>query len=357
MTRRRAAADTGDADGPAGAGWWPLVTVMIDNYNYGRYLRAATDSALEQSYPRVEVLVVDDGSTDESRELIAGYGDRVRSVLLTNGGQAAAVNAGLPHVRGELLLLLDSDDVLDPDTVEWVVAEFRGDPACVRVQYRLRVIDGDGRETGEVMPPARVPLLAGDLRPQLARFRGWRWPTTSGNAWRTSAVRAIPPIPEVSFRQAADRWWADLVSLQGTVRALPTPGGQYRVHSGSFSGGQGRSRDYFTVRVARRQQLHDASVQVARTAGLAYPGRLDGLQDAALSSWQLAARKLGPGTGRAAGGRGLLVELQGVRACLTQPNTRRLSRLAHTGWYLALLATPTSSGAAARLVAWRYGSG
>jgi glycosyltransferase involved in cell wall biosynthesis len=94
--------------GPNGPG--PLVTVLITNHNYGRYLRQAVDSALQQTYPRVEVLIVDDGSTDDSRTIIASYGDKLRAVYQDNGGQAKAVNAALPLVAGDILFVLDADD-------------------------------------------------------------------------------------------------------------------------------------------------------------------------------------------------------------------------------------------------------
>ncbi len=72
-----------------------LVTILINNYNYGRFLRQAIDSALDQTYTNIEVLVVDDGSTDESRSVIYSYGDRVRAVFKENGGQASTFNAGV----------------------------------------------------------------------------------------------------------------------------------------------------------------------------------------------------------------------------------------------------------------------
>ena len=79
----------------------PLVTVLINNYNYGRFLREAIDSALNQTYGNVEVVVVDDGSTDESRDIIDGYAGRIVSVLKKNGGQGSAFNAGIAASRGE----------------------------------------------------------------------------------------------------------------------------------------------------------------------------------------------------------------------------------------------------------------
>src|SRR5437867_2851213 len=96
----------------------PLASVIISSYNYGRYLEETIESALNQTYSRTEVIVVDDGSTDNSREVIAGFGDRVRPLFEKNGGQASAFNAGFRMSRGEVILFLDSDDLLLPTAVE-----------------------------------------------------------------------------------------------------------------------------------------------------------------------------------------------------------------------------------------------
>src|ERR1035438_2741424 len=79
----------------------PLMSVIIDNYNYGGFVRDAINSALDQTYPNVEVIVVDDGSTDNSREVISSFGNRVISVLKENGGQSSALNAGIARSSGE----------------------------------------------------------------------------------------------------------------------------------------------------------------------------------------------------------------------------------------------------------------
>lgn len=329
------------------------VTVLIDNYNYDRFLGAAVDSALAQTHSPVDVLVVDDGSTDASGDVLAGYGDLIRVLRLANGGQAAALNRALPHVRGELLVVLDSDDLLDPDAVQRIVAAFDADHQCVRVQYRLRVIDEAGQPTGRLMPPRAVPLLHGDLRPRLLRHRGWRWPPTSGNAWRTVALRQVPAVPEVSFRQAIDRWWCDLVSLLGTVAALDEPAGSYRVHARNHSASEGTGERYLQPRIQRRQELHEASARVAATLGLDYPQAPEQMLDAQLAGWVLADRK--KRGMRQRGGR--VRPMRALHATLVQPNVPVSRRAAHAAWYLALLAAPAEGRVAGRLVDARYRAG
>lgn len=105
-----------------------LVSIIIPNRDYGRYLREAVDSALGQTYEPVEVIVVDDGSTDESRSVIRSYGGKVQAVLQANLGAPGARNAGISRAAGEFLVFLDADDSLLPDAVESLLQGFRDFP-------------------------------------------------------------------------------------------------------------------------------------------------------------------------------------------------------------------------------------
>jgi len=128
----------------------PLVSVLINHYNYGQFLDAAIASALNQTYPYTQVIVVDDGSTNCSRKIIASYGDRIISVLKENGGQASAFNAGFAMSQGEIIIFLDSDDVLLPGIGQQVVEVFQQQPEIVKVQYQLQVIDGEGHKAAVI---------------------------------------------------------------------------------------------------------------------------------------------------------------------------------------------------------------
>jgi glycosyltransferase involved in cell wall biosynthesis len=99
------------------AGQSPGVSVVIPAYNYARYLPAAIDSALNQDYPRLEVIVVDDGSTDSTPEVVRAYGERVRYVHQNNAGLPAARNTGIRAAQHPLLCFLDADDLLPPGLV------------------------------------------------------------------------------------------------------------------------------------------------------------------------------------------------------------------------------------------------
>src|SRR4051794_34247007 len=144
-----------------------LVSVIIDNFNYERFLRRAVDSALAQTYPKVEVIVVDDGSTDGSLALLEEYRDTVTVITKENGGQASALNAGFARCNGDVVLFLDSDDELRPDAAEKVVEALR--PGVAKVHYRLESVDADGTSLGVLYPPADLPLAHGWVVEQLLR--------------------------------------------------------------------------------------------------------------------------------------------------------------------------------------------
>jgi glycosyltransferase involved in cell wall biosynthesis len=103
----------------------PWVSVIICNYNYGAHLGKAIDSAINQSYHNTEVVVVDDGSTDNSRDIIESYSNRIVSVFKDNGGLASAFNQGFLSSSGEIICFLDADDTFEAHRVARTVYSFK----------------------------------------------------------------------------------------------------------------------------------------------------------------------------------------------------------------------------------------
>lgn len=209
-------------------------SIIINNYNYGRFLKEAIDSARNQTYPNTEVIVVDDGSTDSSREVIAGYGDRIVPVLKENGGQTSTFNVGFGMSRGDVVFFLDSDDVLLPTAVEMAVSPCL-EADVVKAHWPLWVVDEHGRKTGGMKPPHMVP--EGDLREVVMRDGPDSpvWPPTSGNAWKRSFLERVFPIPEMEKEcevgsASADAYLSMLAPLFGRVERILEPQGFYRVH-------------------------------------------------------------------------------------------------------------------------------
>lgn len=207
------------------------VDVIVNNYNYAAYVGDAIDSALAQTYPAVRVIVVDDGSTDHSREVIASYGHAILAVYKDNGGQASALNAGFARSSGEIVIFLDADDVLLPSIAERVADAFAGSPNVGKVHYPMEVIDGAGRRTGVSKPAPHLPLRSGDLRkPALAFPFDVVWMAMTGNAFAASSLRRVFPIPENDFPILADWYLNHLAPLLGSVEVLESVGAYYRIH-------------------------------------------------------------------------------------------------------------------------------
>jgi glycosyltransferase involved in cell wall biosynthesis len=123
----------------------PTVSVVIPAYNHARYLAEAVESALGQTLPAVEVIVVDDGSTDETPQVLARHRARVRIVRQANRGVSAARNAGASLAQGDLLAFLDADDVWLPQKLEAQAARFADDPELGLVHCAVEDIDAEGR--------------------------------------------------------------------------------------------------------------------------------------------------------------------------------------------------------------------
>jgi hypothetical protein len=264
------------------------VTIIINNYNYGRFLRCAIESALAQSCPDTEVIVVDDGSTDDSRAVMASYGDRITAICKENGGQGSAFNAGFARSHGSVVIFLDADDTLHPDVAERVLAHFRANPEVVRVQYRLDVVDADGVPTGLSKPPRQMAIPAGDLRQQVLQHGDdIPWLPTSGNAFSAEMLKQIFPMPEAAYRICADYYLSNLSPLFGLVAALDEAGGSYRVHGSNNHEKARLDLPQMRQIIARTQQTHLYVQENAKQLGLM---RRAGADVAALSVTFLANR-------------------------------------------------------------------
>lgn len=174
----------------------PLVSVIINNYNYAHFLGEAIDSVLNQTYPYIEIVVVDDGSTDNSREIISSYQEKIISVLKENGGQASAFNAGFAASRGDIIFMLDSDDIFVPEKVVEVVNIFEQYQDIGWCFNRLRFVDAKtntfiklSSESGSRLCDFRAHFKNGKLT--------FSPPATSGLCFKRSLLQRILPMPEI----------------------------------------------------------------------------------------------------------------------------------------------------------------
>lgn len=174
----------------------PLVTIAINNYNYGQFLDAAIDSALSQTYSPIEIVVVDDGSTDNSREIIASYQDQIVPILKENGGQASAFNAGLAASRGQVICLLDADDLFLPQKVAEIVKVFEQQPEVGWCFHPLKLVDTKTGELIRISPGIDSQICDFRQQSQQGNIAG-PIPATSGLCFRRSLLEQILPMPEI----------------------------------------------------------------------------------------------------------------------------------------------------------------
>ena len=249
----------------------PLVSIIVNNYNYARFLPKAIASACNQTYPQVEVIVVDDGSIDNSRDIIASFGESIVPVYKANGGQASAFNAGFAASKGDIILFLDADDYLFPRAVEKIVAVWETD--TVKVHFLLDGIDAAGEPLGYTYPARGEYLGRSNVIPKLLSRGVYGVAPTSGNALSRGALAQIFPIEEEKYRISADGYLATAIAFYGKIVALEEPLGAYRVH-GNNNWGTSMSGKQFRSFIEHDLRKRDLLVEQATNFGYEIPGDL-----------------------------------------------------------------------------------
>ena len=143
-----------------------LVSVVIPNYNYARYLRGTIDSVTVQTFPDIEIVVVDDGSTDGSTEILESYGERIRAIFQQNQGVSAARNNGVAASTGEYVAFLDADDLWLPEKIEKQLQRFADDPNLGLVHVGVDEVDADGNSLLQ-----RLEGLEGEIADELLMLK------------------------------------------------------------------------------------------------------------------------------------------------------------------------------------------
>lgn len=207
----------------------PSISVIINNYNYADYVGAAIESVLGQVGTEVECIVVDDGSTDGSRSVIESY-PTVKSVYKSNGGQLSAVQAGLAHANGDIIVYLDSDDYLTRDACREIARAWRPDLALL--QYGLEKIDGAGKAIGAY---PNETFVTQDHLSFLLRYGYIPSSPMSGNAFSRAYLTSLFAVPAPSEHMAADGYLAYCAPLYGKVGNVDRKLGYYRVHGRNTS--------------------------------------------------------------------------------------------------------------------------
>jgi glycosyltransferase involved in cell wall biosynthesis len=218
----------------------PLVSVLVSNYNYAHYIGESLQSALDQTYSNFELIVCDDGSTDDSVQVIEEFerkDPRVRFIRKGNGGQASGFNAAFAASQGEIIALLDSDDLFLPHKLERIVADFLAHPEAGFSVHRVIRMSADRRRQG--VWPMSAPLPSGWYGDRLMCDGGILpyMPPTSGLSLHRDVAERIFPLPlEDPLVRCPDQLITRLAPLLTNVTREDEALSEYRLHGGNNYG-------------------------------------------------------------------------------------------------------------------------
>ncbi len=223
-----------------------LVSVVIPTYNYVRFVGEAIESALAQTWATREVIVVDDGSTDETPALLASYGSRIQVIRKPNGGLSSARNAGIRAARGECIALLDADDIFLPAKLERQALYLRQHPEAGAIGCGAEYFDGDGRPR-----PTRLFASASgtaiDRQRNMLLRKQWVGASGSGALIPRAVLDRVGLFDEALG--AAEDWdlWLRIVA-EYPVYNVPEPLVRIRLHyTGTFRNAQKMERNQWQV--------------------------------------------------------------------------------------------------------------
>lgn len=329
------------------AGEQMLLSVIITSYNYASYVAQAIDSALKLDWPNVEVIVVDDGSTDASREVIEGYADRVQAVFTENRGQVAASNTGFELSRGDVVIFLDADDLLDSSLMREL--ERVWNPGVSKVQFQMKLVDSEGKATGSVLPQYGVNPSPKDILQWASTAAAYPTPPGSGNAYNRSFLQKIFPLG--SGDQAADSFCLAAAPFLGDVVTIAKPLVSYRVH-GKNQGAMSHLDPARLAKEVRRALFRFRYGQdVAARVGIRVP---DTAFDNSMNvlPYRLASYCLAPTAHPIAGDGRLSILKHMARATLVSQGRTSTAQVALLCWGILLSASPEPIRQ--RLVLWRF---
>jgi hypothetical protein len=247
----------------------PLVSVLIDTYNHERFIEKAINSVLEQDFPAAEreIIVVDDGSTDRTPQIVRGFEPNLRYIRKENGGQASAFNVGIPECRGQIIAFLDGDDYWLPGKLSRVADVLAKNPTVGFVGHAIKESLPDGRE--RISAPAKDEKLHIQSLESARLFRLRKsFLGTSRMTMRADMARRILPVPEALVFEA-DEYLFTLAAVMSDIVILQEPLTCYVIHGSNLyvSAGSGKAG------LRRKQQVMAAlasSLQKAlRAQGLA----------------------------------------------------------------------------------------
>ena len=223
---------------------YPLISIIVPSLNQGRFIGQTLESIVSQGYPRLELIVVDGGSTDETTEVIGAYSDQIKWwVSEPDAGQASAINKGMSRASGDILAWLNSDDCLMPGALFRVAESFQVYPQADVIYGHRVLIDEAGYDVGKwILPGHRKFILTyADYVPQETMF------------WRSSLWHRAGGNLDESFRFAMD--WELIrrfIQAEANFKLIPAFLGQFRLHQLQKSSARIESDGFIEMEIIRK---------------------------------------------------------------------------------------------------------
>jgi glycosyltransferase involved in cell wall biosynthesis len=236
--------------------------VVILNYNYAGYIRRTIESVLGQTLPFDEFCVVDDGSTDNSLEVIEPYTPRLKLIRKANGGRMTATRAGIEALTTDYVYILDADDFISPQFVERIRPHLLSRPA--KLQSQLAVVDSEGKPMGSVFPSYPPDYDAQCMIEDNEAIGFYICPPTSANIYRRDYLQQID-LSSLDPHEPLDGVGALIAPYFGPVVSIAEPLAYYRVHSNNFSSAGKPTQQIMTREVERFHRRWQAACRLLAT--------------------------------------------------------------------------------------------
>jgi glycosyltransferase involved in cell wall biosynthesis len=325
------------------------LSVIIPNHNYADYVGIAIKSALEIRWPKVEVIVIDDGSTDNSLQVIGAFGDEIALISQENAGQMRSCANGFRRCSGDVIIFLDSDDALLPDVMNEIAAVWS--QTASKVQFQMRVIDAKGNPTGNILPQFFSHPSPQNIREWITTTGAYPTPPGSGNAYPRWLVERIFNFKSDFIDRAPDSYLLAGAPACGDVITIAKPLADYRVHGLNHGAFLELDDSRFAREIDVSRRRHKFFTEVARSVGL--PVAAEALnRNLFYLCLRTASHTLRPDIHPIAGDRSVRILVDGCRAVSYPQGFSASQRASLLLWIACVLLSPRSLQRT--LVTWRY---
>lgn len=325
-----------------------LVSIIITNFNYEKFVGAAVESALALQWDDIEVIVVDDGSTDRSPDLVRAFEPKITLLRQEHAGQRIAYNTGFKASHGDLVIFLDADDTLEPSIIREVSPLVR--EGVSKIQVQMNVIDSCGASVGSRFPQYRIIPSPESILKWYLSSGYYPSPPGSGNVYARSYLDKIFPLDD-SCGEAGDSSCIAAAPLLGDVHSVPKPLVNYRVHGSNDGAFSEIVIDRFGREVTRTLKCFDFSVRIALRAGLVFAPEAI-MKSVMLLPYRVSSFRLAPKTHPVRNDSRRRILADAWIGYSTPQGLRKFSILVIMLWSVLTLYLPLS--AAKRLIVWRF---